>query len=397
MLKCVRSSGTVLLHTDGLVCFVVCDCDLLNVTVIRSAPSASSLHFHFFSTYSFLVHGRSERWIRPRWRWRCPAASAWWPSDSRASERSVSPWPRCGQSCTLIRLGSVAGSSLFFAPLVSRFSPALSVLWAPVAPGDEPLLGGTSPPAALQPAVYWETSRGGSSRQQRPHPTLVLSIHWDLTVERKRVDDGGGGPSCRVKWGEWVLFLCGGPGVGLRGPHGRRAVGSAAAWPPALIWSLSNRGLIKLCRLCSTFTSLDVSLSARPLLYPVWCRIWPVWIRPGWTHSETHSCMIMLTGCDPPQWTACVWWAIRWYRMFSRFSGHRKVSEPSEPDYRRLFFVCVGASSAFRVQIVVNKENKPDDYCLYQIVVFSVKWIVCLQTFWISCRAEIITFMSINH
>lgn len=98
---------------------------------MRSASSASSLHFHFFSTYSFLVHGRSESRIRSRWRWRCPAASAWWPSDSRASEWSVSPWPRCGQSCTLIRLGSVAGSSLFFAPLVFTFSPALSVLWAP--------------------------------------------------------------------------------------------------------------------------------------------------------------------------------------------------------------------------------------------------------------------------
>ena len=228
-----------------------------------------------------------------------------------------------------------------------------------------------------------------------PHSSSLSTEIW-LWRERGWMT-GGGGTLLPGEMRKWVLFLCGGPGVGLRGPHGRRAVGSAAAWPPALIWSLSNRGLIKLCRLCSTFTSLDVSLSARPLLYPVWCRIWPVWIRPGWTHSETHSCMIMLTGCDPPQWTACVWWAIRWYRMFSRFSGHREVSEPSEPDYRRLFFVCVGASSAFRVQIVVNKENKPDDYCLYQIVVFSVKWIVCLQTFWISCRAEIITFMSINH
>lgn len=282
---------------------------------MRSASSASSLHFHFLSTYSFLVHGRSESWIRSRWRWRCPAASAWWPSDSRASEWSVSPWPRCGQSCTLIRLGSVAGSSLFFAPLVFTFSPALSVLGAPRGSRGWASPGGYIGLQQLYSRLFTGKPAGWGPHDNKGLTPHSSSVSIEIWLWRERGWMTGGGPSCRVKWGERVLFLCGGLGVGLRGPHGRRAVGSAAAWPPALIWSLSNRGLIKLCRLCSTFTSLDVSLSARPLLYPVWCRIWPVWTRPGWTHSETHSCMIMLKGCDPPQWTACVWWAIRWYRV----------------------------------------------------------------------------------
>lgn len=33
---------------------------------------------------------------------------------------------------------------------------------------------------------------------------------------------------------QWVLFLCGELGVSLRGLHGRRMVGFAAAWPSAL-------------------------------------------------------------------------------------------------------------------------------------------------------------------
>ena len=347
-----------------------------HTTGIRSASSASWLGFHLFLTCSFLQRAGGSRW-----RWRCPAA--FWPSDSRAST-----WPRCGQSCTLIRLGSSLLSFLR--------SPGLSMFSGPLRPLSPPWLPGWASPGGyiclqqLYSRLFTGNQQGGvlTTTKASPHTCPLYPLRSGCGEKEGGWLWGGAGPSCRVKWGERVLFLCGGLGVGLRGPHGRRAVGFAAAWPPALIWSLSNRGLVKLCRLCSTFTSLDVSLSARPLLDPVWCRIWPVGIRPGWTHSETHSCMIMLKGCDPPQWTACVWCEIRWYRVFSR----SRVTENSLSRLSEITRDSVGASSVFRVQIVVNKENNQETetvydfitcsnkaesdyyyYCLYQIVVFSVK------------------------
>lgn len=76
-----------------------------------------------------------------------------------------------GQSCTLIRLSSMELITLLSlsAILCSLghffFSPTLPMPRAStVAPVVEPLLGVHLLPAALQPAVYWEISRVGSSQ-----------------------------------------------------------------------------------------------------------------------------------------------------------------------------------------------------------------------------------------
>ncbi len=65
---------------------------------------------------------------------------------------------------------------------------------------------------------------------------------WKPPLERKRhpkeVNDlwraEKEGGEMRRKNLQWVLFLCGGLGVSLRGMRGGRTVGFAAARPPAL-------------------------------------------------------------------------------------------------------------------------------------------------------------------
>ena len=128
-----------------------------HATGIRSASSASWLGFHLFLTCSFLQRAGGSRW-----RWRCPAA--FWPSDSRAST-----WPRCGQSCTLIRLGSSLLSFLR--------SPGLSMFSGPLRPLSPPWLPGWASPGGyiclqqLYSRLFTGNQQGGvlTTTKASPH------------------------------------------------------------------------------------------------------------------------------------------------------------------------------------------------------------------------------------
>ena len=147
-----------------------------HATGIRSASSASWLGFHLFLTCSFLQRAGGSRW-----RWRCPAA--FWPSDSRAST-----WPRCGQSCTLIRLGSSLLSFLR--------SPGLSMFSGPLRPLSPPWLPGWASPGGyiclqqLYSRLFTGNQQGGvlTTTKASPH-TCPLYPLWR---ERGWMTVGGG-------------------------------------------------------------------------------------------------------------------------------------------------------------------------------------------------------------
>lgn len=188
----------------------------------------------------------------------------------RASLLHATLW---GQLCTLIRLSSMelitllSLSLLFFAPLVTlffflRLSPCpgpppwllwLSLSWGYICFQQLYSLLFTGRSAGwgphnnkaltlnLPPSVSWSLT-GGLCVAYPPQPSEWLVEGAEvggrtlLSVEMRRKNP------------QWVLFLCDELGVSLRGKHGRRTVGFAAAWP------LSNCGLIRFWHLCSTFS-----------------------------------------------------------------------------------------------------------------------------------------------
>lgn len=121
---------------------------------------------------------------------------------------------------------------------------------------------------------------------------------------------GGGGGGGELLSGEmrrknlcWVLFLCGGPGVSLRGEStadGRRA--SQLHGPQHFICSLSNCRLIKPC---STFMSQSALSPAflPPLLISRRCNQTCSNIQPDF--QSPLSCMLMVAGYHPPPQAAC--------------------------------------------------------------------------------------------
>lgn len=114
--------------------------------------------------------------------------------------------------------------------------------------------------------------------------------------------EGGGGEllsgEMRRKNPCWVLFLCGGPGVSLRGEStadGRRA--TQLHGPQHFIWSLSNCRLIKLC---STFMSQSALSPASLSAFLISRRFNQTClnIKPGL--QSPLSCMLMGAGYRPP-------------------------------------------------------------------------------------------------
>lgn len=104
--------------------------------------------------------------------------------------------------------------------------------------------------------------------------------------------------------GFFFLFLCGGPGVSLRGEStadGRRA--SQLRGPQHFIWSLSNLRLIKLC---SAFASQSALSASRCLSLLLISRRWNrpcLNIEPDL--QSPPSCMLTVAGYHLAQKAAC--------------------------------------------------------------------------------------------
>lgn len=115
--------------------------------------------------------------------------------------------------------------------------------------------------------------------------------------------EGGGGEllsgEMRRKNLCWVLFLCGGPGVSLRGES------TADGWralqlhgPQHFIWSLSNCRLIKLC---STFMSPSALSPAFLFSAPLSRRCNQTCLNMKADLQSPLSCMLMVAGYHLPQ------------------------------------------------------------------------------------------------
>lgn len=185
---------------------------------------------------------------------RCPLDDTW----RSFLALSVPPPPQryaVGQSCRLIRLGSAELITLL-PPLPCYSSLPGSIRPRGPPPGSRRWAspGGTSTSSSSAACCLLGNQQGAVLIITKPPPYTcpLLSIEgrlvWNLpSLSKKKTSKEmndlwraarGAGPSCRVKWGERICSgfcsFVAGLGVSLRGMHGRRTVGFAAAWPPAL-------------------------------------------------------------------------------------------------------------------------------------------------------------------
>lgn len=154
----------------------------------------------------------------------------------------------------------------------------------------------------------------------------------------------------------WVLFLCGGPGVSLRGgstADGRRA--SQLRGPQHSIWSLSNWRLIKLS---STFMSQSalVPASLSLLLISPHCSRTCLNIKPDL--QPPLSCLLMAAGYHPPQWAACAYCAIRQCHMFSLVWRMENASGQTEIRWSCALCLCQSWTSHWALKLQLNNGQE---------------------------------------